>query len=392
MSTNYHMTNGSNKQQDQKKYDFFAFISYSSKDKAWGKRIQKKLESYRMPVTLCSEHGWERKPMKPVFFDKTDIQPGNLNAELQARLKASRNLIVICSPNSAKSKYVGDEIAYFHSLGRTDNIHFFIIDGEPHSGDEETECFNPAIERLGIPEILGANIHERVSPWPWINKERAFVQLITKLLGVEFDSIWQRHKRMMMRKAAAWCVGIIAVIAALMGVWKANQSFSLEGCLIEASTPNANLPQMGKAELTLFLDNEVKHENISQFGETFVISNIPAQFHHKKMRVKVESAGYLPLDTMVFMDDPIRLPLRRDDTFAKYNGYIFDENSNPLPGVQVQIIDLKTVTDENGYYYINIPIEKQRKVHDMKLSKDGFSDTVKKYNMQPGKNDFILYK
>ena len=37
------------------------------------------------------------------------------------------------------------------------------------------------------------------------------------------------------------------------------------------------------------------------------------------MRVKVESTGYLPLDTMVFVDEPIRLPLRRDDTFAKYN-------------------------------------------------------------------------
>lgn len=382
------MENNDNKNLCPNEYKYFAFISYSSKDKAWGRRIQQKLESYRMPATMCSEHGWQRKPMKPVFFDKTDIQPGNLDAELQARLKASRNLIVICSPNSAKSKYVGEEIVYFHSLGRTDNIHFFIIDGEPHSGDKEAECFNPVIERLGIPEILGANIHEKVSPWPWINKERAFVQLITKLLGVEFDSIWQRHKRMMMRKASAWCIGIIAVIAALIGVWKTNQLISLEGCLIEASTPNANLPQMEKAELSLFLDNEEKHQTITQFCETFVISNIPAQFHHKEMRVKVESAGYIPLDTMVFVDEPIRLPLRRDDTFAKYYGQIFDENSNPFPDVQVQILDLKTVTDENGYYKIDIPIEKQRKMHDMTLSKEGFIYTVRE-NMQPGKNNFI---
>ena len=391
MSTNYHMTDGSNKQQDQKKYDFFAFISYSSKDKAWGKRIQKKLESYRMPVTLCSEHGWERKPMKPIFVDKTDIQPGPLKAELQKRLKASRHLIVICSPKSAKSKYVGDEINYFHSLGRTDNIHFFIIDGVPHSGNEETECFNPIVEAIGLPEILGANIHEKVYRWPWLNKERAFVQLITKLLGVEYDSIWQRHKRLLIEKCAAWTIGIMAVLAALFGVWKANQLISLEGCLIEASTPNANLPQMEKAELSLFLDNEEKHQTITQFGKTFVISNIPAQFHHKEMRVKVESAGYIPLDTMVFVDEPIRLPLRRDDTFAKYYGQIFDENSNPFPDVQVQILDLKTVTDGNGYYKIDIPIEKQRKVHDMTLSKEGFSDTVRE-NMQPGKNDFIIYK
>ena len=126
-----------------------------------------------MPATLCSEHGWKRRPIAPVFYAPTDIQPGDLRQELEARLRASRHLIVICSPHSAKAKWVGWEIAYFHSLGRTENIHFFIVDGEPHSQDHERECFNPIIEELGIPEQLGANIHERVSRWPWVNRERA---------------------------------------------------------------------------------------------------------------------------------------------------------------------------------------------------------------------------
>ena len=42
------------------KYKYFAFISYSHHDTKWGKRIQRKLESYRMPTTLCSKYGWER--------------------------------------------------------------------------------------------------------------------------------------------------------------------------------------------------------------------------------------------------------------------------------------------------------------------------------------------
>lgn len=63
-----------------------------------------------------------------MFFAPTDIQPGGLTAELQERLKASQNLIVICSPHSAKSKWVGQEITFFHSLGRTEHIHFFIVE------------------------------------------------------------------------------------------------------------------------------------------------------------------------------------------------------------------------------------------------------------------------
>ena len=59
-------------------FKYFAFISYSSKDTAWGKRLQKKLEGYRMPATLCNERGWKRKPMDPVFFAPTDIQQAAL--------------------------------------------------------------------------------------------------------------------------------------------------------------------------------------------------------------------------------------------------------------------------------------------------------------------------
>lgn len=107
-------------------YKYFAFISYSHHDTKWGKRIQRKLESYRMPTTLCSKYGWERKPINPIFFAPTDIQIGGLTAELQDRLRDSRHLIVVCSPHSAQSKWVGEEIEYFHKLGRSNNIHFFI--------------------------------------------------------------------------------------------------------------------------------------------------------------------------------------------------------------------------------------------------------------------------
>ena len=42
----------------KKQFKYFAFISYISHDTAWGKRLQRKLEGYRMHAALCSEHGW----------------------------------------------------------------------------------------------------------------------------------------------------------------------------------------------------------------------------------------------------------------------------------------------------------------------------------------------
>ena len=60
---------------NNEQFKYFAFISYNSKDTEWGKRVQKKLEHYRMPATLCRERGWKRRPINPVSFAPTDISP-----------------------------------------------------------------------------------------------------------------------------------------------------------------------------------------------------------------------------------------------------------------------------------------------------------------------------
>lgn len=342
-------------------YKYFAFISYNSRDIAWGKRVQKKLEGYRMPSTLCSEHGWERKPIRPVFFAPTDIQPGGLTAELQERLKASRNLIVICSPNSAKSKWVGEEIAYFHSLGRAENIHFFIVDGVPHSGNEDTECFNPIVETLGLPEILGANIHEKVSPWPWINRERAYVQLITKLLGVEFDSIWQRHKRMMAQKCVAWTFGAITVLAALLGIWLNNQPIDVNIKLNEASAHNDNLPPMKDAVLSVSIENETKTDTIPSIDAAALFANIPHGAIGKEARITFYCPEWLPVDTTLVLSKDIIIDIARDPHpygDIRFRLWNIDAETT-YPNATVSINGHKVVSDAEGRITFFMPLEKQ---------------------------------
>ena len=291
----------------KQQFKYFAFISYNSKDTEWGKKVQKKLEHYRMPATLCSEHGWERKPISPIFFAPTDIQPGGLTEELQDRLRASRNLIVICSPNSAKSEWVGREIEFFHQLGRTKQIHFFIVEGTPHSGNPETECFNPIVNTLGMPEILGANIHEKIYRWPWMNKERAYVQLISKLLGVEFDAIWQRHKRLLIQKIITWAIVSIAVVASLIGVWITNQPVDVEMRLKEVSVHNDQLPPLQNAIITITLDNETKTDTLNNIDNSIVFTNIPHRFIGKEVRVTATCRDYLDVDTTITLSKEVVL-------------------------------------------------------------------------------------
>ncbi len=373
---------------NEQDFKYFAFISYNSKDTEWGKKIQRKLEHYRMPATLCSERGWKRTPIRPVFFAPTDIQPGGLSEELQERLKASRNLIVICSPNSAKSDWVGKEIEFFHQLGRTDKIHFFIVDGSPHSGNPDTECFNPVIDKLGLPEILGANIHEQVYRWPWLNKERAYVQLVSKLLGVEFDSIWQRHKRQLIRKAIAWVVAVTAVLGALIWVWVTNQPFDARVNLNEASVHNEELPPLHDAVITLSLDNELKDDTVATIDECGTFTNIPHRFLDKQVHVTCISPDFLPIDTTLLLTRDVTLNLYRDPkVYGEVRFSLWDpETERFIPGSKVEVAGQSAVSDKDGLVVLSVPLAEQRKTYRVKAAFPLYNNII---TMPSGESDVV---
>ena len=354
----------------EQQYKYFAFISYNSHDLKWGKRLQKKLEHYRMPATLCSERGWKRTPIQPVFFAPTDIQPGGLSQELQERLKASRHLVVICSPHSAKSEWVGREMAFFHQLGRTQDIHFFIVEGEPHSGDPDTECFNPMVETLGLHEILAANIHEDVHRISYLNRERAYVQLVSKLLDVEFDTIWKRHRRQLIRKAIAWMLGILVVFAALVGLWRHGLPMDVTLRVNEVSEYNANLPEMRDAVVTLALPNKTETDTLRTMDGKVVFRNIPHKYLNKPVHVTVSCRDFLTTDTTVVLTETVSVNVTRDPAvYGDIRFRLYDPQTEQyLSGVEVVIEGHTVWSDETGLVTLTIPLAAQKKTYPIMAS------------------------
>ena len=375
----------------EQQFKYFAFISYSSHDTQWGKRLHKKLESYSIPSTLCKKHGWKRKPLNPIFFAPYEIQPGSLSEELKDRLRQSRHLIVICSPNSAQSYWVGLEIEFFHQLGRTKDIHFFIIDGVPNSGDKTTECFNNKIKELGIPEILGANIHEKVYRWSWLNRERAYVQIVTKLLGVEFDSIWQRHKRMLWQKMALWLMGLTAVLVALMGTWLANRPVDVEISLNETSVHNNNLPPLHDAVITLMLNNERKTDTLHAMGSTTTFTNIPANMIGKEVRVLFMCEDWCTTDTTLELNKNITLNISRDiNAFGHVRFTLYDSQVTPIAGKTINISGVKATSNAQGVVDAVIPFEKQNIIYNLASSEVSLADTI--IDAKCGDSDAVFTK
>lgn len=376
----------------QEEFKYYAFISYASHDTKWGKRLQKKLEGYKMSATLCREHGWKRKPLNPIFFAPTDIQPGPLSLELQERLRASRNLIVICSPHSAKSQWVSREIEFFHSLGRSEHIYFFIVSGTPNSGDYETECFNPIVKKLQIPEILGVNINEKVFRWPWLNKERAYVQLITKLLGIEFDAIWKRHRRHLVWRSVAQSVGLVGVLVLLYTVWSINKPIDVEVSLTDGTVANAALPPLADAAVSIYIDKEIKTDTIAHLGETISFPNIPKKYMGKNVRIRIDCKDYCEVDTVVSLSEHVSVTINRDmQVYGNVHFGLWDlDSESMLPGRHIEVDGIKVKSDSLGFVNLTIPFEKQKSAYLVRSDELDLNDSL--VYMPCGENDVICVK
>lgn len=189
---------------------YYAFISYNSNDLKTAEWLQKKLTSFKLPSVLQKEREDIPRYIRPVFRDKTNMSGGNLSDEIITALNQSQYLIVLCSPHSAHSNWVNKEVSYFISHGLTNYIIPFIIDGIPNSHDEKTECFCPALlsiigtnkERLGIDikdeEKLGKNV--------------PILKIISVLLNLNFDSVWDFNKAEEKKKRRRNFIAILSTL------------------------------------------------------------------------------------------------------------------------------------------------------------------------------------
>lgn len=164
--------------------EYFAFISYQRQDEDWAKWLADQLEHYHLPMTLNGRDDLP-KDLRPIFRDIDELAAGNLPQQIHQALENSKNLIVICSPNSAKSLWVSKEVEMFISLGKTDKIFPFIVDGKYPS-----QFFPPALRDFPKnKELLWGEVRKN-------GRDAAFLKIVAGMLDVDFDSLlYQRYEK-----------------------------------------------------------------------------------------------------------------------------------------------------------------------------------------------------
>ena len=230
-----------------KDYKYNAFISYSHQDKTWGDWLHKSLEKFSVPKALRGKPnrtGTVPKSLFPIFRDREELPTAtDLGAVITHALQDSAYLIVICSPRSAKSMWVNQEILHFKRLGRSNRVLAIIVDGEPNGankpGMEELECFPEALkyeideqgELTNTPtEPLAADARANKD-----GKQNALLKLAAGVLGVNFndlkqrEKIRQRNRRLMIGAAAS------LFLATGIGYWQYAQQIEQERLLEESA-------------------------------------------------------------------------------------------------------------------------------------------------------------
>jgi len=210
-------------QLNEKRY--WAFISYSHADTKEAEWLHKSLEGFRVPPLLVgteSRNGVVPRRIFPVFRDRDELPTSaDLGANLHAALRNARYLVVICSPTSAKSMWVNAEVEFFKRTHGNANVLCLIIGGAPGgSGEgEQDECFCPALRHhvnpdgsAGAPaEPIAADLRDKKD-----GRLRSFLKIVAGILGVDFDSLYQREKRR--KRKRMLIVSAVAGLLALAGL------------------------------------------------------------------------------------------------------------------------------------------------------------------------------
>ncbi|MHA6205282.1 TIR domain-containing protein [Dyella soli] len=204
-------------------FRYRAFISYSHQDKSWADWLHKALETYAIPARLVGQTtaaGVVPRRLAPVFRDRDELASAtDLGRKVNEALAASANLVVICSPRSAASRWVNEEVLAFKRLGRSEHIFCLIVDGEPGAsglpGREAEECFATALRhRMGADGQLSAETTEPIAADARPGKDgrtHAKLKLIAGMLDLGFDQLRQREQQRHQRRLAMVTALAVAV-------------------------------------------------------------------------------------------------------------------------------------------------------------------------------------
>lgn len=205
---------------------YWGFISYSRADEDAAKWLHGAVERYSLPRKLVGrtvDDTTAPKRLFPLFRDSDELPASSsIGDALNEALAQSRNLIVLCSPHSAVSKWVNEEILRFKRLGRGDRIFCVILRGEPDTAFPESLrnvlSAASAESTLSIDVPLAADLRPGGD-----GKHLTLLKVVAGLLKLRLDELIARDQRRRRWRVLQASAALLLVFLLGGGVWLNGQ-------------------------------------------------------------------------------------------------------------------------------------------------------------------------
>ncbi len=147
---------------------YFAFLSYSHKDKDLADWLHRELERFRVPRALAgrlTENGIVPRRLTPIFRDEHDLAAtGDLAARSRRRWLYRNILIVLCSPTAAVSRWTNAEIEWFKRDRPDGCVLAAIAAGEPFASETRDAKNTNASRRRSARNTTAAGARRESGP------------------------------------------------------------------------------------------------------------------------------------------------------------------------------------------------------------------------------------
>ncbi len=185
-------------------------------DASVANKLAESIRRYRLPSgTVLPDSGLDYRRVY------VEVSGRDFDDEAREILDHSRFLAVLCSPETRKSSFVLDRLAYFRETGKDDNIIAVIVRGEPADSFPESFIEKKTVQKI-LPDMTVVERVETIEPvasdlraetrqrWKEALSYET-VRIIASVLGLHPDDLEQRH-RMRRRKAVVTLVSVIAAV------------------------------------------------------------------------------------------------------------------------------------------------------------------------------------
>lgn len=272
---------GDAEKSDPEAVRFRAFVSYSHADAAIAQKLHRKIETYRLP-----RHLRDRQTADPdngrlgrIFRDREDLPAAeDLSESVKQALAGSEALIIICSPDAKKSKWVAREIELFRALHPGRPVLAALVRGEPE------EAF-PAALRDGT-EPLAADLRKEGDGW-----RLGFLKIVAGIAGVPLDALVQRDATRRIRRVMAVTGGTLVALLAMIGMTifalqsrneAQHQQAEAEG-LVEYMLTDLRTELKGVGRLDVM--TKVNERAMGYYEDQGDLSDMPAESLERRARI-----------------------------------------------------------------------------------------------------------